>query len=65
MEFFLDEIADISLALQAKLLRVLQNKEIIRLGDTQVIKIDVRMIAATNKDLKELSKAGAFREGTG
>jgi len=60
--FFLDEIADISLALQAKLLRVLQNKEIIRLGDTQVIKIDVRMIAATNKDLKELSKAGAFRE---
>lgn len=60
--FFLDEIADISLALQAKLLRVLQNKEIIRLGDTQVIKIDVRMVAATNKDLKHLSKEGTFRE---
>lgn len=60
--FFLDEIADISLALQAKLLRVLQNKEIMRLGDTQVIKIDVRIIAATNKDLKQLSKEGIFRE---
>jgi Nif-specific regulatory protein len=60
--FFLDEIADISVALQAKLLRVLQNKEIIRLGDTQVIKVDVRVIAATNKDLKQLSKEGKFRE---
>ncbi len=60
--FFLDEIADISIALQAKLLRVLQNKEIIRLGDTQVIKIDVRVITATNKDLKQLSSEGKFRE---
>lgn len=60
--FFLDEIADISIALQAKLLRVLQNKEIIRLGDTNVIQVDVRLIAATNKDLKELSKEGKFRE---
>ncbi|MCL5028861.1 MAG: sigma 54-interacting transcriptional regulator [Bacteroidetes bacterium] len=60
--FFLDEIADISIALQAKLLRVLQNKEIIRLGDTQVIKVDARVIAATNKDLKQLSKEGKFRE---
>ncbi len=60
--FFLDEIADISIALQAKLLRVLQNKEIIKLGDTQVTKVDVRIIAATNKDLKELSKEGKFRE---
>ncbi len=59
--FFLDEIADISVALQAKLLRVLQNKEIIRLGDTQVIKVDVRVITATNKDLKQLSKEGKFR----
>ena len=42
--FFLDEIADISIALQAKLLRVLQNREIIRLGDTQVIKVDVRVL---------------------
>lgn len=60
--FFLDEIADISIALQAKLLRVLQNKEIIRLGDTQVNKIDVRVISATNKDLKELASKGQFRE---
>ena len=60
--FFLDEIADISVALQAKLLRVLQNKEIIRLGDTQVIKVDARVITATNKDLKLLSKEGKFRE---
>lgn len=60
--FFLDEIADISIALQAKLLRVLQNREIIRLGDTQVIKVDVRVITATNKDLKQLSKEEKFRE---
>ncbi|MHB1686603.1 MAG: sigma-54 interaction domain-containing protein [Ignavibacteriaceae bacterium] len=60
--FFLDEIADISVALQAKLLRVLQNREIIRLGDTQVIKVDVRVIAATNKDIKQLSKEEKFRE---
>ncbi len=60
--FFLDEIADISVALQAKLLRVLQNKEIIRLGDTRIIKVDVRVITATNKDLKQLSKEGKFRE---
>lgn len=60
--FFLDEIADVSLSLQAKLLRVLQNKEIMRVGDTQVIKVDVRVIAATNKDLKDLVKSGEFRE---
>ncbi len=60
--FFLDEIADISSALQAKLLRVLENKEIIRLGDTQSRKINVRIIAATNKDLNQLVKSGAFRE---
>lgn len=60
--FFLDEIADISVALQAKLLRVLENKEIIRLGDTQPRKINVRIIAATNKDLNQLVKAGTFRE---
>jgi Nif-specific regulatory protein len=60
--FFLDEIADISNALQAKLLRVLENMEIIRLGDTKVKKIDVRIVAATNKDLHALSKDGVFRE---
>lgn len=60
--FFLDEIGDISQALQAKLLRVLQNKEIIRLGDTSVVKVDVRIITATNKDLKALTRENAFRE---
>jgi len=60
--FFLDEIADISSALQAKLLRVLENKEIIRLGDTQVKKVDVRIITATNKDMNQLVKDGGFRE---
>lgn len=60
--FFLDEIADISTALQAKLLRVLENKEIIRLGDTQVKKVDVRIITATNKDMSQLVKDGVFRE---
>lgn len=60
--FFLDEIADISIALQAKLLRVLENKEIIRLGDTQAKKINVRVVAATNKDLQQMTAAGTFRE---
>ncbi|PKL83112.1 MAG: sigma-54-dependent Fis family transcriptional regulator [Ignavibacteriae bacterium HGW-Ignavibacteriae-3] len=60
--FFLDEIADISIALQAKLLRVLENREIIRLGDVKVRKINVRIITATNKDLQALVKDGSFRE---
>lgn len=60
--FFLDEIADISSALQAKLLRVLENKEMIRLGDVKVKKVDARIIAATNKDLQTLVKDGLFRE---
>ncbi|MBI5731100.1 MAG: sigma 54-interacting transcriptional regulator [Ignavibacteriales bacterium] len=60
--FFLDEIADISTALQAKLLRVLENREIIRLGDVKVRKIDARIITATNKDLQSLVKEGVFRE---
>jgi len=60
--FFLDEVADISIALQAKLLRVLENKEITRLGDVQSKKIDVRIITATNKDLHYLAKTGKFRE---
>lgn len=60
--FFLDEIGDISVALQAKLLRVIENREIIRLGDTAVKKIDVRIVAATNKNLQELVKEGKFRE---
>ncbi len=60
--FFLDEIADISQALQAKLLRVLENREIIRLGDTKVKQVDVRIITATNRDLQQLVKEGKFRE---
>ncbi|MBL1214294.1 MAG: sigma 54-interacting transcriptional regulator [Ignavibacteriae bacterium] len=60
--FFLDEIADISSALQAKLLRVLENKEIMRLGDTKIKKINVRILAATNKNLPQLVEEGKFRE---
>jgi two-component system response regulator AtoC len=59
---FLDEIGDISLAMQAKLLRVLQEHEIKRVGGTDTIKIDVRIIAATNKNLEELVAEKKFRE---
>ncbi|MCS6952135.1 MAG: sigma-54 dependent transcriptional regulator [Bryobacterales bacterium] len=58
---FLDEISDISLKTQTDLLRVLQEKEIVRVGGTQPIKVDFRCIAATNKNLEELVKAGTFR----
>ncbi len=60
--FFLDEIGDISMSTQAKLLRVIQNQEIIRVGDTQVKKVDVRIIAATNRDLKQFVSQGKFRQ---
>jgi formate hydrogenlyase transcriptional activator len=59
---FLDEIGDMPLDLQAKLLRVLQEGEFIRVGGTQPIKVDVRVIAATNKDLSKATKEGLFRE---
>ncbi len=59
---FLDEIGDASQSLQAKLLRVLQNKEIIKVGASQVIKVDARIVAATNKDLQDLIKNKLFRE---
>ncbi len=59
---FLDEIGDISLTLQAKLLRVLQEHEIKRVGGTETIKIDVRIVAATNKNLEELIAEKKFRE---
>ncbi len=59
---FLDEIAEISPALQAKLLRVLQEHEIRRVGGTESIPLDVRVIAATNKDLESLVQAERFRE---
>jgi len=59
---FLDEIAELSPALQAKLLRVLQNGEFERLGESVTKKADVRIIAATNKNLEEAIKEGTFRE---
>jgi DNA-binding NtrC family response regulator len=59
---FLDEIGDISPATQVKLLRVLQTKEITRLGSEETIPVDVRTIAATNRNLEELIKQGTFRE---
>jgi two-component system, NtrC family, response regulator HydG len=59
---FLDEISEMSVAMQAKLLRVLQEKEIQRVGGEQVIKVDVRVIAATNRDLMAQIDKGAFRE---
>jgi two-component system response regulator AtoC len=59
---FLDEIGDISPAMQAKLLRVLQEHEIKRVGGTETIKIDVRIVAATNKNLEELVAEKKFRE---
>ena len=59
---FLDEIADMSLAAQAKVLRALQENKIQRVGNSKDISVDVRVIAATNKDLKEEIKNGNFRE---
>lgn len=58
---FLDEIGIMPLSLQGKILRVLQNKELIRVGGSEYIPIDVRIIAATNTDLKNAVKAGEFR----
>lgn len=58
---FLDEIGEISGELQAKLLRVIQEKEIVRVGGNNVIPVDVRIITATNKDLKKLSRKNDFR----
>lgn len=59
---FLDEIGDMPLSLQAKLLRVIENSTFRRLGGTTDIKVDVRLIAATNKNLNEEIKSGRFRE---
>jgi DNA-binding NtrC family response regulator len=59
---FLDEIGDMEASLQAKMLRVLQEREVTRIGGNQVIKLDVRIITATHKDLAEEVKGGKFRE---
>jgi formate hydrogenlyase transcriptional activator len=58
---FLDEVGDIPLALQAKLLRVLQEQEFERLGSTHTHQVDVRLVAATNRDVAEMVKSGEFR----
>ncbi|MEE4310926.1 MAG: sigma-54 dependent transcriptional regulator [candidate division KSB1 bacterium] len=60
--FFFDEISNISLSIQAKILRAIQEKEIKRVGATETIKVDVRVIAATNEDLRSLVEQGTFRE---
>ncbi len=59
---FLDEIAELPLDVQSKLLRVLQDGEVLRVGGVKPIKVDARVISATNKDLKELVRQGKFRE---
>jgi len=59
---FLDEVGELSLPLQVKLLRVLQEREFERVGGTAVIKADVRVIAATNRNLEQMVEEGAFRE---
>ena len=58
---FLDEIGELPFPMQAKLLRVLENQEVMRIGATKVIKLDVRFIAATNRDLEQSIKEGTFR----
>lgn len=59
---FLDEVGELSLPVQAKLLRILQEKEFERVGGSKTIKVDVRIIAATNRNLEELIREGQFRE---
>ncbi len=59
---FLDEVGDMPLTTQAKLLRLIEDGRIVRIGGNESVKIDVRIIAATNKDLGELVKEGKFRE---
>jgi transcriptional regulator with GAF, ATPase, and Fis domain len=60
--FFLDEIGEMPLAIQAKLLRVLEEKEVVRLGDTKPRKVDIRIIIASNRDLKAEMELGHFRQ---
>ncbi|HOP07960.1 MAG TPA: sigma 54-interacting transcriptional regulator [candidate division Zixibacteria bacterium] len=60
--FFLDEIADMPLSIQAKVLRILEEKEVVRLGETIPRKVDVRIVSATNKDLRIMMDSGQFRQ---
>ncbi|HLG93718.1 MAG TPA: sigma 54-interacting transcriptional regulator, partial [candidate division Zixibacteria bacterium] len=60
--FFLDEVSEIPLSVQAKLLRALEEKEVVRLGETRPRKVNVRLISAGNKDLKGLTETGHFRQ---
>lgn len=59
---FLDEVTEMSPAMQVKLLRVLQEREVLRLGGTEPIKVDVRFVAATNRDVQEAVRSGVFRQ---
>jgi transcriptional regulator with GAF, ATPase, and Fis domain len=59
---FLDEIGELPLALQVKLLRAIQEKTVVRVGDTRSERVDIRVVAATNRNLEEETKAGRFRE---
>ncbi|HBP23708.1 MAG TPA: hypothetical protein DEA08_38760, partial [Planctomycetes bacterium] len=59
---FLDELGEIPLTTQVKLLRFLQEKEVERVGGSKVLKVDVRVVAATNRNLKEMIEQGSFRE---
>jgi transcriptional regulator with GAF, ATPase, and Fis domain len=59
---FLDEISETSLSFQVKLLRVIQEREIRRVGSNETIQVDVRLIAATNRDLRDMFRTGQFRE---
>ncbi len=59
---FLDEVGDMPLTLQAKLLRVLENQEVFRIGSNEPIKVNVRLLSATNRDLEDAVAAGTFRQ---
>lgn len=60
--FFFDEISNLSLNIQAKLLRVIQEREFMKIGDNQKIKVDIRIISASNRDIREAVEKGEFRE---
>src|SRR5207245_709039 len=59
---FLDEVGDMPLSLQVKLLRVLENQEVFRIGANEAIKVNVRLLSATNRDLEAAVAAGTFRQ---